>query len=690
MATLAVSGGRRELNDNDEVSSDNSADGRQSNKRGRSRTTCPVCKDGKLRLKGDFILKHWNKHHPNLPRPHRLPTVRPLPPGQRVISFASAIPFASSAASGTPTAHETTPSGGRGGECLDHVADLEEETPASASARGIFRDLSSLPLVHADEISVAVTNAVRVALAEYGVATSAEVLRVVRENIALLPVNPTTGPDAPDPISTRTRNPNASSIKEAVIALGFKFRKDGEGSDLPQVYCVACEEGGARAEFRTDKPFANLRKSLRAHLITSKHIAAEAAIRSTTGVVKASNRIGLNLSRLVLQTIKEGGSYLDYERKVFDLHLNGGETGRFHHNKRFISDLVPCMYRVCMNRIRTYLDIPDVTTGKSRIFAITADKVTEQHRTGQTVGLLIFDEGEVKAVFADYLLSLDNSGLGMGEQLSKGCVFGTLGLTPDKALQQFVGFAADGQYFNNNVVEHMVQSFKKQDVDVQDMVEWIMPSWDPAHRLELVIGDARKDAEGVGVALPTIGWYSLISVAISDIYTKFAYGKGYEELRKIAEENDLQFYALKRFCDTRFAQAEHKVYINFMHNFPTLVKVVHDRSVDKALSQGERDQSSRWLSDHLYNFEWVGTLLFVIALLDKCKFLSLEMQTVNVLPWELAESQKQFHKDMKRMHVELTVSAVTSCCPKSGTNFPTLPAGWSAVTGAFPVSIRAL
>ena len=127
-----------------------------------------------------------------------------------------------------------------------------------------------------------------------------------------------------------------------------------------------------------------------------------------------------------------------------------------------------------------------------------------------------------------------------------------------------------------------------------------------------------------------------------------------------------------------------------MHNFPTLVKVVHDRSVDKALSQGERDQSSRWLSDHLYNFEWVGTLLFVIALLDKCKFLSLEMQTVNVLPWELAESQKQFHKDMKRMHVELTVSTVTSCCPKSGTNFPTLPAGWSAVTGAFPVSIRAL
>ena len=540
MATLAVSGGRRELNDNDEVSTDNSADGRQSNKRGRSRTTCPVCKDGKLRLKGDFILKHWNKHHPNLPRPHRLPTVRPLPPGQRVISFAPAIPLASSAASGTPADLETTRSGGGVGECPYPVTDPEVNTPASASTRGAFRDLSPLPPVLADEISDAVGNAVRVALAEYGVATNADVLRVVRENISLHVKPPAPEPDAPDPITTRIRNPNSTVMKEAITALGFKFIKDGNGSDLPKVFCVACaeHEGGGRAEFGTDRPFSKLRKSLRSHLITAKHRAAEAHVQSKNEVVQASNRIGLNLSRLVLQTIKEGGSYLDYERKVFDFHLNGGDTGRFHHSKNFISDLVPCMYRVCMNRIRAYLDTPDVTTSKSRVFAVTADKVTEQHRTGQAVGLLLFDEGEVKAVFADYLLSLDNSGLGMGEQLSKGCVFGTLGLTPNKALQQFVGFAADGQYFNNNVVEHMVQSFKKQDVDVQDMVEWIMPSWDPAHRLELVIGDARKDAEGVGVALPTIGWYSLISVAISDIYTKFAYGKGYEELRKIAEEND--------------------------------------------------------------------------------------------------------------------------------------------------------
>ena len=343
-----------------------------------------------------------------------------------------------------------------------------------------------------------------------------------------------------------------------------------------------------------------------------------------------------------------------------------------------------------MNRIKGYLNTPDVTTGKPRLFAVTADKVTEQHRTGQAVGLLLFDEGEVKAIFADYVLALDHSGVGMGDQLSRQCVFGTLGLTPDKALQQFVGFAADGQYFKNNVVEHMVEAFKKEDVDVQDMVEWIMPSWDPAHRLELVIGDARKDAEGVGVALPTIKWYSLISIAISDIYTKFAYGKGYEELRKIAEDEDLHFYALKRFCDTRFAQAEHKVYINFVHNFPTLVKAVLDRSVDWALPQAERDQSSQWLRYYLQNFEWVGNILFVIALLDKCKFLSLEMQTVNVLPWELAESQKQFHKDMKSMHSELKVSSVNIRSPFCDFNFPRLPAGRSTFKGAFPVPFRAL
>ncbi len=61
--------------------------------------------------------------------------------------------------------------------------------------------------------------------------------------------------------------------------------------------------------------------------------------------------------------------------------------------KKIICDLVPCVYRVCMNRIRAYLDTPYVTTTKPRVFVVTTDKVTEQHRRGQALGSLLFDEG---------------------------------------------------------------------------------------------------------------------------------------------------------------------------------------------------------------------------------------------------------------------------------------------------------
>ena len=99
-----------------------------------------------------------------------------------------------------------------------------------------------------------------------------------------------------------------------------------------------------------------------------------------------------------------------------------------------------------------------------------------------------------------------------------------------------------------------------------------MPTWDGAHRLELSLSGVRNDKEEVGVALHCVPWYIEISQSMSNIYNKFAYCNGYEKLlTDIAKDKDVMLYAMKYSCDTRFAQSERAVFLNFLRN----IKVLH-------------------------------------------------------------------------------------------------------------------
>ncbi len=53
------------------------------------------------------------------------------------------------------------------------------------------------------------------------------------------------------------------------------------------------------------------------------------------------------------------------------------------------------------------------------------------------------------------------------------------------------------------------------------------------------------------------------------MYACCIYGKQYEELLQTAEHLGRKWYAMVKFCETRFAQSELKVYINFEKNYNT-------------------------------------------------------------------------------------------------------------------------
>ncbi len=53
------------------------------------------------------------------------------------------------------------------------------------------------------------------------------------------------------------------------------------------------------------------------------------------------------------------------------------------------------------------------------------------------------------------------------------------------------------------------------------------------------------------------------------MYAYCSYGKQYEELLQTAEHLGRRWYAMIKFCETRFAQSELLVYKNFEKNYNT-------------------------------------------------------------------------------------------------------------------------
>jgi len=89
--------------------------------------------------------------------------------------------------------------------------------------------------------------------------------------------------------------------------------------------------------------------------------------------------------------------------------------------------------------------------------------------------------------------------------------------------------------------------------EVNSFLEWLLCTWDPAHRMELVTNDIRVDREGVDVELMVVLWYSQTPKDIAAMYATCNYGKQYEELLETARHLGERWYAMVKFCETRFA-----------------------------------------------------------------------------------------------------------------------------------------
>jgi hypothetical protein len=94
------------------------------------------------------------------------------------------------------------------------------------------------------------------------------------------------------------------------------------------------------------------------------------------------------------------------------------------------------------------------------------------------------------------------------------------------------GAAFNGKYLHvrcPEVLLRLVVEIAKRVIangaEVTSFMEWLLCTWYPAHRIEIVANDIRIDREGADVELMSIPWYSQATKDIADMYATCSYDK---------------------------------------------------------------------------------------------------------------------------------------------------------------------
>lgn len=436
--------------------------------------------------------------------------------------------------------------------------------------------------------------------------------------------------------------------------------------------------------FMPGQEFHDLKKAVKRHISLTAH--NESCNLADSSAIKGrKNRdVALSLARNAYLAITEKLGYVAYERMVMKDHLNGVVVGNVNHSRKFASKFVDSMYTVLVHSVSLFLHSPqDSIGGRQPPFAILADKMTALGRTGQAIGILIMEFGVVRAVMIAHLPVGTKLG---GADVAKNLKLGLepYKLTPEELKNQLTAQAYDGAYFHDSVPEHLCTLLGLD-------IKWSYGSWDQAHILELVAGDLRKclttvdddlvvdlnmDPEGDEPA--TTAWYARVAIQVGDVLSKYNYGKTYEELLETAKGFAQRLRKPKKFCDTRFLQAEYKVYESYLKNWNIIYAHLtwklteHETFIrnKRSITPSKEDQATldslvSRLGKHK-SFALIAELSCLSDIFAHIKAISLKYQTVNVLPWELLEASKGLHTLLNSLGAELLRH-----CP-SLENFPYL------------------
>ena len=148
------------------------------------------------------------------------------------------------------------------------------------------------------------------------------------------------------------------------------------------------------------------------------------------------------VGRTTLHALRKGYNYLQFEEKLLSLHLASLDISSMDHSAVFIKGFVNNIAVVMDKRIKEHLRAVDLVTCRKLLFAFDADKVTELHKMGDSIGISIMtEEGNVKPIFIDYLLVTQHTGNALTREIYEETFVQKLGLTRQEIRPHCTGWA---------------------------------------------------------------------------------------------------------------------------------------------------------------------------------------------------------------------------------------------------------
>jgi hypothetical protein len=501
-----------------------------------------------------------------------------------------------------------------------------------------------------------------------------------------------------------------------ILVTFFELRQ-GTGDEY---YCFICERHGRHGKranlgscvkngvfhVSAQVSFVKLRERLELHLQSKTHLQCVQIMKQLRDMQQARKGSAMAWARQAYCSLREGDSYLSFERRLLVPQRSGVDIGNKLHSRMQLPRFFDACHKLVKQQLTRYLTTRDKATGKRPVAALNADKVTCLRKTGQLCGLLSMIDGVIVPMFIGTSRVTACGGLDLATAL--------MGVADDifvsesdrKAFWQcqFTNDAFDGQYFSLHVPDHLRQCYidkynlvaSKTTIDCASdpvlthaqaelgdcsgnklgygqlpenknlsevglctlLLNWGLSAWDRAHIIELVLTDCREDRDHATVSLHSVRWYRLTAVAISDVDSPFRYGKGYEEATKIAADLLLKFFDPQSHCDTRFAQAEVKVYRNFNKNAVTYQTELENRDEAKKKKNGQQSEAESAQANR-HRLAIVMSLLFTVrtvllaAMLEIVRDYSVQSQVVNSLPWEFWSLGEHFKTQLTVLKVIL-------------------------------------
>jgi hypothetical protein len=163
------------------------------------------------------------------------------------------------------------------------------------------------------------------------------------------------------------------------------------------------------------------------------------------------------------------------------------------------------------------------------------------------------------------------------------------------------------------------------------------------------MGDVRKSKS------PKVKFYIELSGKVADTQTSHLHGKGFQRLTVAWEQLKMRAGSVGSVCTTRFCASERKVYKAFFRNLCFFIS-------DKIAESADVNELNM-----IRSITFVIQICGTIDLLRPLKDLSLQLQAVNNLPWELdvlittfISSMERLEKDLKEKHLLRNLSTLDS------------------------------